>query len=275
MKFYPADWQSDQALRVCSLAARALWIECMAIMHRAEPYGHLLVNGLRPSNEQLAVLAGCPSDQLPTLLDELIRAGVPSRTRNGTIYSRRMTRDERRRRDGEKAAETGSIAGSRRSRQATENKPENLPPPGIVGGAVDPPPSHPEARSQKERVPSADALGASPPDASPLDLKRELWHRGKAYLASQGVDRDTAGKLLGKWRKTASDLAVMDALARAEAECASDVIPFIEACLKRGQNGAATGRPIEDRSAFRHGLARAALARVGPGEPTIPDGDAG
>jgi len=46
MKFYPADWRSDPMLRLCSLAARGLWAEMICLMHEAEPYGSLLVNGI-------------------------------------------------------------------------------------------------------------------------------------------------------------------------------------------------------------------------------------
>lgn len=95
MKFYPADWQADQALRVCSLAARGLWLECLAVMHRAQPYGHLLINGAAPNDAQLAVLAGARAKQVAALMGELEQAGVFSRTRAGAVYSRRMVRDEK------------------------------------------------------------------------------------------------------------------------------------------------------------------------------------
>lgn len=92
LKFYPTDWRSDPRLRMCGLAARGLWIELIALMHEAVPYGHLLVSGLSPTDAQLAVLAGAPSDQIPGLLGELEAAGVFSRTGAGVIYSRKMTR---------------------------------------------------------------------------------------------------------------------------------------------------------------------------------------
>lgn len=44
-QFYPGDWQRDAALRSCSVPARGLLIEMICIMHDAEPYGHLRVNG--------------------------------------------------------------------------------------------------------------------------------------------------------------------------------------------------------------------------------------
>ena len=92
LKFFPTDWRSDPKLRMCSLAARGLWIELIAIMHEATPYGHLLVSGLAPTDAQLAVLVGASSDQIPALRGELEAAGVFSRTGKGVIYSRRMTR---------------------------------------------------------------------------------------------------------------------------------------------------------------------------------------
>ena len=43
MKFYTADWRSDPALRMCSMAARGLWVEMICLMHEATPYGQLLI----------------------------------------------------------------------------------------------------------------------------------------------------------------------------------------------------------------------------------------
>lgn len=107
MKFYPSDWRADPRLRMCSLAARGLWVEMLALMHEASPYGHCLVNGLPPNEMQLAVLAGAPSDQVPDLIGELEAAGVFSRTREGVIYSRRMTRDDKKSRTARKNGKKG------------------------------------------------------------------------------------------------------------------------------------------------------------------------
>lgn len=87
LKFYPLDWRGDPKLRMCSMAARGLWIEILSLMHEAAPYGHLLVNGKSPTDTQIAVLAGAPSDQITDLLGELETAGVFSRTKDGVIYS--------------------------------------------------------------------------------------------------------------------------------------------------------------------------------------------
>lgn len=106
-KFYPSDWRADQALRLCSLAARGLWVECMALMHEAKPYGHLVVNGRRVTDSQLALLTGAPVDQITALLGELENAGVSSKRGDGVIYSRRMTRDAKRSAEGTKYGKQG------------------------------------------------------------------------------------------------------------------------------------------------------------------------
>lgn len=92
VKFYTGDWRSDPALKICSLAARGLWIEMICLMHEALPYGHLLVNGNSPTDAQLGVLVGASPDQIAAMLGELESAGVFSRTRAGVIYSRKLTR---------------------------------------------------------------------------------------------------------------------------------------------------------------------------------------
>lgn len=148
MKFYPVDWQADELLGMCSLAARGLWIEMIGVMHKADPYGHLVVNGRPPTDTQLAALARCPPDQIPSLLEELENAGVFSRTRTRVIYSRRMTRDERRSKDGRNAKITkAKVPGSRRA-QATERKAENVTTFKVVNKVVNEPPSPQSPESQ-------------------------------------------------------------------------------------------------------------------------------
>lgn len=91
LKLFPSDWRADPALRMCSMAARGLWMEMLCVMHEAEPRGTLRVNGKPLTSRQLATLAGCPN--VDELLAELEEAGVFSREEDGTIFSRRMVRD--------------------------------------------------------------------------------------------------------------------------------------------------------------------------------------
>lgn len=148
LKFYPTDWRSDPKLRMCGLSARGLWIELISIMHEATPYGHLLVSGLAPTDTQLAVLVGASSDQIPALCGELETAGVFSRTREGVIYSRRMTRVAKK---SAIARKNGKNGGNPTLRKQREN------PPSDNQTATDPlKPQKPEAIFQ-----TASQLGAS------------------------------------------------------------------------------------------------------------------
>jgi hypothetical protein len=108
MKFYPQDWRSDEKLRMCSLSARGLWMEMLAIMHRSERYGQLLISGKIPNDAQLAVQVGAMPGEVTALLAELREAEVFSQTSAGVIYSRRMTRDQKRQKQPAKTVKTGA-----------------------------------------------------------------------------------------------------------------------------------------------------------------------
>ena len=146
MKFYPSDWRADQALRICSLAARGLWIEMLCIMHESSKPGLLMVNDNPVTETHLALLTGTPPNQLSELIDELESAGVFSRNRDGVIYSRRMTRDQKRakmaRLNGTKGGNP-TLCNERRN-QAWVNPPDKPPDKGRVKT------QRPESRVQKE-----------------------------------------------------------------------------------------------------------------------------
>ena len=97
MKFYPADWRADPALRMVSLEARGLWMECLCIMHEAEPYGHLMVRGTPLETPALAAIASAPEQSIRSCLHELEEAGVLSRNKDGVVICRRMVRDAKKR----------------------------------------------------------------------------------------------------------------------------------------------------------------------------------
>ncbi|WP_454760599.1 hypothetical protein [Caulobacter segnis] len=102
MKFYPRDWRGDQALRVVSLSARGLWIEMICIMHEATPYGHLMVGDQPLAEFALARVVGASVEEIQAMLVELSAAGVLRRTRAGVIFSKRMTDDHKRSKEGER-----------------------------------------------------------------------------------------------------------------------------------------------------------------------------
>lgn len=108
-KFYWSDWRGDPRLRSCGLAARGLWMEMLSIMHEAQPYGHLLVNGHAVTEHQLAIMVGASVSDVRRYRRELCASGVPSITEAGIWFSRRMVRDQAKR---ETAQKTGALGGN-------------------------------------------------------------------------------------------------------------------------------------------------------------------
>jgi hypothetical protein len=154
MKFFPADWRSDPKLRVCSPAARGLWMDMICLMHEAEPYGHLLVNRKPPTDTQLGALTGIASSTVRTLLSELEEAGVFSRNRSGVIYSRRMVADAKK---AETARKNGQKGGNPNLCNNKDFPPSDNPPdnPGVNGG-------------DKTHIPEARKADKNPPHGPPL-----------------------------------------------------------------------------------------------------------
>lgn len=130
-QFYPADWRKDPELQSCSLAARGLWVEMLCIMHEAEPYGHLVVNGKAMNEKQLSRAAGGSLKQIRALLSELESTGVFSRTEDGVIYSRRMVKDQHIRAVRAEAGAKGAAAtnAARLSGDLPQQKVRQTPPP--------------------------------------------------------------------------------------------------------------------------------------------------
>ena len=159
LKFFPTDWRADPALRMCSLAARGLWMEMLCVMHEAEPYGTLRVNGRAVTDRQLTALAG---GEVEALLAELEEAGVFSRESDGTIYSRRMQRD------AEKAArdKANGKGGGNPSLKMGVNPPDKA--------------QKPEARSQKEE---AQASSKRAQTASAF----EAWYQHYPHKVQRGA----------------------------------------------------------------------------------------
>lgn len=113
--YYPKDWRSD-AVFGCSLAARGLWHEMMNMMHASERYGYLSMNGCPIPDESISRYCGCTLQEYQTLLTELARAGVPRRTPNGIIFSKRMVDDHKNR----------GIWKKEKKNQRDTNKSENV-----------------------------------------------------------------------------------------------------------------------------------------------------
>jgi hypothetical protein len=117
-------------------------------MHDSPEYGYLRINGKPLPPDLLWRRTGCDSlEQFEQLIAELEAAGVPSRMADGTIYSRRMVRDEKRRK-------LLRIAERQRKRdqRAQSGKPSalngNVP---VLSGIVPPPSSSSSSSSPSKK----------------------------------------------------------------------------------------------------------------------------
>lgn len=197
-KFYPSDWRADPALRMCSLAARGLWIELISLMHEAEPYGHLVVGGVEPTPAQIGALVGSPARQITLLLGELEAAGVFSRTEDGTVYSRKMVRAEAASRAGRENGKRGGNPNLKPHGGLTP--PDNPGPNRQVNGAANT--QKPDTRNQipegkKEPSPPPATTAVRAPD---VDVGADDQTERERVLVAMGHDPTgltATGRLVG------------------------------------------------------------------------------
>lgn len=128
-KFFWADWESDQALRLCSLAAQGLWMRMLCVAASHDPVGYVCMAGQPLGVTDLAVLAGASETQVAALMSELANRGVFSRDRAGRIYCRRMVRDARRSATNARNGRQGGNPSLRKGEgnPSSDNPPDNRP----------------------------------------------------------------------------------------------------------------------------------------------------
>jgi hypothetical protein len=110
IKWYTRDWRGDPPLRMCSFAARGLWIDLLSLMAESRAFGFLLIEGVIPTHRQIAGLLGGSEKDIAKLIKELGDANVysitghtmpddvssliPDDMPDGVMLSRRMVRDK-------------------------------------------------------------------------------------------------------------------------------------------------------------------------------------
>ena len=209
LKFYPTDWRGDAALRSVSFAARGLWMDMLSLMHEAETYGHLLVNGRAPPTARLARMLGGTIKEVTQLLDELEEQRVFSRTDDGIIYSRRMVRDHAKAARDKENGRAGGNPNIKRKGNGGVNPPPNPDDNGQDKAQI------PEARSQKlekkergKNTPTPHGVGASDPpgfgdfwDSYPRKVGRRTAALAYAAAIKRGAKPDdiAAGLEHAQW----------------------------------------------------------------------------
>jgi len=222
-KFFWQDWESDPALKLCSLAAQGLWMRMLCIAATHDPIGYVAVAGIGLDETGLARLTGAPESEVRSLLGELHRAGVFSRDAKQRIYSRRMIRDARKAAQARKNGKKGGNPSL--SKQTGNSGSDNLK---VKGGDK---PHKPEARSQSN---SDNKLS----DADASDSDKFFWDTAKAYLG-----KSKAGKI-GQWVRDYGKDRAAAAIAQAQVARAVEPVAYIERALRGPVLAAANGEWI-------------------------------
>jgi hypothetical protein len=106
--------------------ARGVWIDLLCVMMESDPYGHLAVKNRPMTDEEAARLIGVDCTTFKGILYRLEEAGIPSRTPDGMLYSRRLVRDHERFITGSNAGHKGggSPLLKKKPEEARSQKPE-------------------------------------------------------------------------------------------------------------------------------------------------------
>lgn len=261
-KFWWQDHERDAALRLCSLAAQGLWVRLLCLMHEAEPYGYLCLNGHPAQPRQLALMVGVPERQLTRLMAELGKASVFSTTPEGCIFSRRLVRD---RLVSDQGAAWGRTGGN--PRLQTQPDPTPTPPPHTGPAGLTPPHKHQEAEAETE------AEITLTPFTPTQDARTQLFKQGLVFLqTATGRPERSSRALLGKWLKMLHDDA--QTLNTVLADCAifrpAEPVSWLEATVRKrvAEQQEASTAPIP-------GAATGAFVFNGAGMPTgLPESTA-
>lgn len=110
------DWDNDQGLKLCTLAAQGLWMRMLSICARAG--GYLKIQDELCTPRVLAAIVGRPPSEVVRLIAELEKHHVFSRNRAGIIFNRRMIRDAKTR---EVNTKNGKMGGNPSLRKQITN----------------------------------------------------------------------------------------------------------------------------------------------------------
>ena len=160
MQFYTADWLEEPGLKLCSLAAKGLWIDLLCYMWKMEERGKLRINGVNLGSKEVSTLLGKDEAEVKQTLSELKQYGVSETTDDGCIYNRRMVEDEKQR---QSKVEAGRKGGRSKRPSKTEAK----------GGSPTPTPTPTPS--------SSSTLTPTPPDKDKEDIIIEVFNHWNTH----------------------------------------------------------------------------------------------
>lgn len=235
-KFFWADWESDEALRMCSPSAQALWMRMLCVCAKAG--GYLTIGGSKLGPDDMAKQTGWASADVQIWWDELKRWGVFSVEGRGKVYCRRMVRDAKR-------SEIGRETGKRGGNPALCKDEENTST--LNGDANGLPGTHarintePEATSKREAKASVSPTEVrKPPSTGKRTYPPEFEAAWKAYPHHQG--RSSKPESAAEWRRLPADEQrdLVDCIAafapHVERVCGGKGAPCMSRWLKQGKH---------------------------------------
>lgn len=222
-KFYSKDWRGDAPLRMCSFAARGLWVDLLSLMHESKHCGFLFVDEVVPTPRQLAGLLGGSEKEIKTLLAELadngvfsmtgqdmpddVKALIPTGIPDGVILSRRMVRDEAKAAEDRKngkgggnpklgGGDKGSGGGGGQKAGEADNPSERKAAQGVGQGVN--PPANPQRLEVRGKAPTGpypspiETPSLNPARASPVGGSPRAGATMAAELAEKACERRRA-----------------------------------------------------------------------------------
>ena len=121
-QWYWDDWFSSHDVQSCCFAAQGLWANMLGIMFASEIRGTLTINGIRMDNKAIAKRFKIPLKEINKLITELEQEQVFSRLEDGTIYSRRMYRNSKRKKELSRIRSRAGKKGMENRWKQTDNK---------------------------------------------------------------------------------------------------------------------------------------------------------
>jgi hypothetical protein len=192
------------------MGARGLWIDMICYMHEGNPYGHLKVANKVILSTNLASMVGATLKDVIDWLEELHEAGVYELDNKGTIYSKRMVRDEILR---NKRAEGGKLGGNPALKVNHEDNHEV------------------EIEDKHKTTPSSSSLSSSSSTTSSTK---------KNTLATPNGVADSVWKdwlILRKTKRAAVTQSALDGIERESRKAGISLQEALETCCMRGWTG--------------------------------------
>ena len=203
-QFYPGDWLKDPNLRRCTHAAKGVWMDLLCLMFESEERGVLATAGVAWSDDEIALAVGGDRAVVLACVQELTHKGVANRQSNGALYSRRLIRDEHKRRlcvaagkRGGNPQLTGTLNRPPKGepKGPTKGPPKREPTPSASSstspsGREEPPPSPTRGAPQAAPLHPTDALAAGADWKATLRADADFvaaWQRWKFHLADPQI----------------------------------------------------------------------------------------